>query len=111
MLAAALSLGGSAAVSAADKVAITILNDNTDDVLVTVYDMNTRPHDKLLSRQRINGFASIPLSIAADAAGRGHVRWTAITATQSRQCGHKDRKGLADGDSVHVFAKSICPGT
>ena len=106
---ASMLIGGPCAL-AADTVAITIINDHTDDVLVTVYDMNTQPHSKLLDGQRINGFASVPMSVAADAAGTGHVSWSAVTADPDvRQCGHKDKAALANNDSVHVFAKSKCP--
>jgi hypothetical protein len=97
-------------VHAGDMVAITITNDNTDDVLVTVYDMNTQPPGKLLDGQLINGFASVPISVAAGAGGTGHVSWTATnTDPDNVQCGHKDKPGLTNNASVHVFAHSQCP--
>jgi hypothetical protein len=108
-LATALLCLANCAAMASDKVAITIANNDTDDVQVTVYDMNTKPQSKLLSRQKISGFAAIPLSITADANGAGHVRWTAVTTDpQLHKCGRKDREGLADGAAVHVYAKSVC---
>jgi hypothetical protein len=95
---------------AGDMVAITITNDNTDDVLVTVYDMNTQPPGKLLDGQLINGFASVPISVAAGAGGTGHVSWTATnTDPDNVQCGRKDKPGLTNNASVHVFAHSKCP--
>jgi hypothetical protein len=91
-------------------VAITITNDNTDDVVVSVYDMNTTPKSKLLSQQRISGFASIPMSVTSGDDGTAHIFWRAVTASSDpRQCGEKDRPGLATGASVHVYAKSDCP--
>jgi hypothetical protein len=110
MWCAATLLLQSAAARADDKVAITLTNDNTDGVYVTVYDMNTSPPSKLLSHQEIEGFASVPLSIAADASGNGHLRWSAVAADpQARKCGRKDRPGLRSDASVHVFANSRCP--
>jgi hypothetical protein len=104
-----LCLVGASAM-AGDKVAITIINDGTDDVIVTLHDMNTKPHSKLLSHQRISGFASIPISVSADAAGNAHVFWTAVTADPAlRKCGRKDKSGLQNDASVHVYAKSDCP--
>jgi hypothetical protein len=101
-----IAMGPSAA---GGLVAIMITNDNTNDVLVTLYDMNTHPHSKLLDGQRINGFAAVPISVAADASGTGHVSWHATTADKDdRRCGHKDKPGLADQASVHVYAHSSC---
>ena len=106
---ALLCLNGAAA-RASDKISITITNDGTDDVIVTVRDMNTTPHSKLLSRARISGFASIPLFVTADASGKGHVAWSASTADPAiHKCGRKDKRGLDNFASVHVYAKSDCP--
>ena len=99
---ALLCLNGAAA-RASDKISITITNDGTDDV-------NTTPHSKLLSRARISGFASIPLFVTADASGKGHVAWSASTADPAiHKCGRKDKRGLDNFASVHVYAKSDCP--
>jgi len=93
-----------------DNVPITVTNDNTDAVIVSLYDMNTTPRSKLLSHQRINGFASIPISVTAGADGTAHVYWTAVTADPSmHKCGRKDKPGLQSDASVHVYAKSDCP--
>jgi hypothetical protein len=95
-----------------DMVAITITNDHTNDILVTVRDLNTEAHTKVLQGQRISGFASVPVSITAGAGGTGHVSWHATTADGDvRKCGHKDRPGLANNDSVHVHANSTCPAS
>lgn len=96
---------------AGDVVAITITNDDTDDILVTVYDMNTDPPDKLLDGKLINGFASMPISVAAGAGGTGHVSWMATnTDPDNVRCGRRDKPGLITNASVHVFARSTCPG-
>jgi hypothetical protein len=100
---------GSLPARANDTVSITITNDNTDDILVTVYDMNTRPHGKVVDGQRISGFASIPVSVTAGAGGTGHVYWRATTLDPDMpQCGRRDKGGLSNGASVHVFAHSQC---
>ena len=100
---------GSLPARANDTVSITITNDNTDDILVTVYDMNTRPHAKVLDGQRINGFASVPVSVTAGAGGTAHVSWRATTLDPDMpQCGRRDKAGLSNGASVHVSAHSQC---
>ena len=105
---ACLSMGGLPA-RAQDTVSITIANDNTDDILVTVYDMNTRPHAKVLDGQRISGFASVPISITAGAGGTGHVYWRATNLDPDNpRCGQRDKAGLANGASVHASAHSQC---
>lgn len=106
---ALLCLNGVAAM-ASDKISITISNNGTDDVFATVRDMNTTPSTKLLWRARISGFASIPIFVTTDASGKGHVAWSAYTADPAiHKCGRKDKRGLANFASVHVYAKSECP--
>jgi hypothetical protein len=92
-----------------DMVAIRINNDGTDDIIVTVYDMNAEPPGAVVVRQKISGFAWIPISVTAGAAGMGHIRWTATSAKAGlRQCGHHEMHGLGNDDSVQVFADSPC---
>jgi hypothetical protein len=91
-----------------DMVAIKITNDDADDILVTVYDMNTEPPAAVVFRQRINGFAWIPVSVTAGEAGTGHIRWTATSAAGLRRCGHHGNRELGNDDSVRVFADSSC---
>lgn len=110
VIAALLLTWAGARAMADDRVPITITNNGTDDIIVTVRDMNTSPPTKILSQQRINGFASVPVAVIADAAGNGHVSWRAYTTDPSmRKCGRKNKAGLASGASVHVYAKSQCP--
>ena len=106
---AALSMACATA-HAEDTVTISITNDDTDEILVTVYDMNTQPHGKVLDGQVISGFASVPISVAAGAGGTGHIYWRATTLDPDRpRCGHRDKAGLSNEGSVHVFAHSQCP--
>jgi hypothetical protein len=92
-----------------EGIQISITNDGTDDILVTVYDMSLGPNAVILSHQRINGFSTIPLSLSSDATGRANVSWTAVTVDPSgRKCGHAERTGLADSASVTVRADSAC---
>lgn len=109
LLSSLLMLLVTAAAVADDTVTIRIYNDGADDIVVTVYDLNARPPGAVLASQRINGFAWIPLSVAGGAVGNGHVMWTARTADASfHKCGHQESRGLANDDSVRVFADSQC---
>lgn len=102
--------GCGAVAFAQDKLSITITNDDTDEVIVTVRDLNTSPPSTLLSRSRIGGFASMPIFVVADASGHGHVAWTAVTTDPARRrCGRKERRRLANFAAVHVYARSDCP--
>jgi hypothetical protein len=92
-----------------DMVAIKVSNDSTDDILVTVYDMNAEPPGAVVVRQRISGFAWIPVSVTTGRAGFGHIRWTATSAVAGQhRCGQRDTRGLGNDDSVSVFADSQC---
>jgi hypothetical protein len=91
-----------------DGMSITLDNDTTSTLLVTVYDLNA-DHQKVLESKEINSFASINISISTDQSGHGHVAWTATnTDRDSRRCGHRDKRGLNDGDIIHVRADSPC---
>ncbi|HEY3654165.1 MAG TPA: hypothetical protein VGL34_04190 [Steroidobacteraceae bacterium] len=104
-----LTLLGTTAAVADDTVSLRIYNDGADDIVVTVYDMNAQPPGAVLASQRINGFAWIPVSVTAGAVGNGHVTWSARTADVSfHRCGRQERRGLANEDSVRVFADSSC---
>jgi hypothetical protein len=76
-------------------VSLNITNDGTDDIDVTVYDTTLGPKAVVLSHARINGFTTVPLSVAADDTGHGNISWTAVTADKTdRKCGHADSVGL-----------------
>jgi hypothetical protein len=101
------AIGATAVVD--DALSITIVNDTTTDILVTVYDVSSKPSQKALSSQKLNGFASVNISVGADAKGRGHVAWTATSIDQDNHtCGRSDVAGLANNDSVHVSAAGSC---
>jgi hypothetical protein len=107
-----LLLVSAAAVGGLNGIDVTITNDGTEDVVVTVYDTSTRPNGVVLSHERINGFTKIPVSLAADETGRANLAWTAVTVDpQSRKCGHATSSGLTDSASVPVHADSECGTT
>ena len=101
LLMAGTALGG-------EGVDVKITNDGTQDIVVTVYDTSTSPERVVLSNIRIYGFTSVPVSLVADATGRGSLSWTA-TSTDSvfRKCGHADTV-VGDAASVNVHADSSC---
>jgi hypothetical protein len=101
-LIAGTALGG-------EGVQVKITNDGTQDIVVTVYDMNANPQKILLQNARINGFTSVPISAIADATGRANLSWTATsTDANSTLCGHADSLGVSDASAVHVRADSSC---
>jgi hypothetical protein len=107
-----LLLMSAVAVGGLNGVDVTIANDGTEDVVVTVYDTSTQPSAVVLAHERINGFTRIPISLSTDESGRGNLAWTAVTADpSSRRCGHATRDGLTDSTSINVQADSECGGT
>ena len=104
-----LTMAVSATAVGDDMLALRISNDGSDDILVTVYDMNAEPPGAVIVRQRISGFAWIPVSVTAGRAGFGHIQWTATSAVAGQhRCGQRDTRGLGNDDSVSVFAVSPC---
>jgi hypothetical protein len=104
-------MGGGVAVYGGDGLTITVRNDTTDNLIVTIYDRNTSPPQKVLSAEVVLGSASIPVSISSDSSGHGHLSWTARTVDPDmRMCGHNDKPHLNDGDTVHVQADGDCAG-
>jgi hypothetical protein len=103
-----LCAGGSAL--AGDGVTVRVLNDTPDALSVTMYDRNARPPQAVMSSEVINGNGSVSVSVTADASGRGHLSWTATTVDHDmRRCGHQDRRGVNDGDTIRVHANRSCP--
>jgi hypothetical protein len=104
----ALALIGAIAL-AGEGVNLRITNDGIVDIFVTVYDMNTRPRSVMVDHQRINGFATIPVSASADATGRANISWTAIGVdSRDRSCGHGTQTGLDEDASINVHVDSDC---
>jgi hypothetical protein len=106
--AAPLILVASAAMGSGDGVSVKITNDGTEDIVVTVYDMTVGPNAVVLSHAHINGFTSVPVSVAPDANGRANLAWTAITTDpRDRKCGHEE-VAVGDSSTVSVHADSSC---
>ncbi len=94
---------------AGEGVQVKITNDGTQDIVVTVYDMNAEPRAILLQNARINGFTSVPISAIADATGRANLSWTATsTDATSKMCGQAVTLGLSDDSAVIVRADASC---
>jgi hypothetical protein len=92
-----------------EGVQVKITNDGTQDIVVTVYDMNAKPRAILLQNARINGFTSVPVSAIADATGHANLSWTATSTDEtSAKCGHDDTSGLRNDSAVTVHADSSC---
>lgn len=107
-----LLMVSAAAVGGLNGVDVTITNDGTQDLMVTVYDTSTRPASVVLSGERINGFTRIPVSLAPDENGFGNLAWTAVSIDWGkRRCGHAVKQGLTDSASIHVRADSECGDT
>jgi hypothetical protein len=99
----------SPAVLGGDGLTITVNNDSSENLLVTVYDRSTTPPQRVVSRTPIYGNASISVSITTDSSGHGHLSWTAMTIDRDmRMCGHSDKASLNDGDTVNVHADGDC---
>ena len=102
----ALHVGGVAL--GGEGVQVKIMNDGTEDVVVTVYDMNTQPQRVVLTNAHINGFTSVSVSLVGDESGRAKLSWTATsTDGVNRKCGHASASAGND-DTVNVHADSIC---
>ncbi len=87
---------------------VSLRNNTSGTLLVTVYDLNARGQ-RILSSEEINSFASIDVSISADPAGYGRVKWTATnTDPDFRRCGHHTKGRLRPGEVVAVYANSDC---
>jgi hypothetical protein len=100
-------VGGSAL--AQDGVTVQVLNDTPDSLTVTLYDRSVQPPQPVVSSAEINGNASMSVSITADASGRGHLSWNAITTDPDmRRCGHGEKRAVNDGDTIHVHANRRC---
>ena len=109
ILGLSLMLLASAEAVADDSVAIRIYNDDADDILLSVYDMNAQPPQAVIANQRINGFAWIPILVAAGAVGKGHLKWIARTVDPGlHRCGHEEIHGVENDAFVYVSVDSSC---
>jgi hypothetical protein len=106
-----LSLGSLSVFAQEGTIMLTINNNTSGPLLVTVYDMAASPRAQLLANRAIYGNASVTVSVMQDASGKGHVRWTAMNQDPDmRMCGHDDKTDLNDGDTVNVYADGDCSG-
>jgi hypothetical protein len=101
-------LSGGAALGS-DGIPLKITNDTSNNLVVTVYDMNVSPEQPVISNETIYGFASLSIRVSPDSRGYGHVRWTATGGDAStRTCGHKERDQLSAESVLHVSVNSGC---
>jgi hypothetical protein len=106
-----LSLGSLAVFGQDGGLLLTIRNDSSDALLVSIEDLSSSPRQPILANRPIYGGASITISVTRDAAGKGHLWWTAMSQDPDmRTCGHDDRADLTDGDTVSVHADGDCDG-
>jgi hypothetical protein len=104
-----LSLGSLSVFGQEGMLTLTINNDTSDPLLVSVYDLGA--HQQLLASRAIYGNASVTVLVMQDASGQGHIRWTAMNQDPDmRLCGHDDKSNLNDGDIVNVYAEDDCSG-
>jgi hypothetical protein len=109
LLFAAPLLFAGTAVWAGEGVDVTVTNDSTEDLVVTVYDESVGPNAVVLSRAHMNGFTSIPVTVGTDASGQAKVSWTATTADADfKKCGHETHVALGEAASLTVHADSSC---
>jgi len=107
-LAAPLLLTATAAIGG-EGVEVNVTNDGTEDLMVTVYDESIGPNAVVLANAHINGFTTVPVSLAPDATGHAKISWTAIsTDSNFRKCGHADRIEVGNSSSLTVHADSDC---
>jgi hypothetical protein len=109
LAASLLALGSLSVFGQEGMLTLTINNDTSDPLLVTVYDMGSR--QQLLANRAIYGNGSVTVSVTQDASGQGHIRWTAMNQDPDmRLCGRDDKTNLNDGDIVNVYAEDDCSG-
>jgi hypothetical protein len=93
---------------AGDGVQVMITNDGTEDILVTVYDLDAG-RQMLLQSARINGFTSVPILAVGDTRGRANLSWTAASVDPtSPRCGHGKKLRVAKDSAVNVHADGSC---
>ena len=91
-----------------EGVEVRVTNDGTSDLVVTVYDLNTRPKRVVLENAHINGFTNVTINVVGDASGRAKLAWTATSVdSASPRCGH-DTVVLGDTAALNVHADSSC---
>lgn len=103
-----LLLSASFSIALGATITVSINNEGTRDVFVTVQDMNTEPPETILNNRRINEHEKLDqLSITADGNSHGHLKWSA-TSTDHSHCGSGDKDDLGNLDILSVSASSGC---
>ena len=98
---------GSGAALGDEGISLHITNDGTGDIYVTVTDANS--HSPIIEHQRLNGFATLPITATADEQGHANITWTTISVDNSdRHCGRGTRNSLENDATVNVRADSSC---
>jgi hypothetical protein len=85
------------------SVSITLTNNDTQDLMLTVFDQNQS--SAVVFGGRINqGASTNALSITADGSGNGSVAWAVVTTSSppTRACGSSS--GLTSGSDVTVMS-------
>ena len=85
----------------AGSISVTVTNNDSQDLMLTVADQNQA--GTVVFGGRINQGASInPLAITADGNGKGSIAWAVVTTSSppARTCG--STSGLTDGSQVNV---------
>ena len=91
-------------------ITIHLVNDGTDNLVITVFDKNRRHRQMVLSGQIVYGNASIATSITANSSSQGHLAWRAMTTDRDMpRCGHGEVAHVNDGAKIRISPDSACP--
>jgi hypothetical protein len=83
---------------------ITVSNDDTADLFVSLWDLNTATDAQIMDNQRLNENSSQSINIAEDGNGKGRVRWEATPADDRRISKRADQDDITAFDTVLVSA-------
>jgi hypothetical protein len=105
VVAATVALSVAASAQSPKTISITIRNTDNGNLLLRVADIN-QSGKLVFGPGALRQGSSASLKINADAAGKGHISWNAMSAPENGEhplkCGKSDRTGLADGASVNI---------
>jgi hypothetical protein len=88
-------------------ISITICNDDSRDLFVTVWDLN-QPGSPQTMNTRINQGESKPLEVQEDSGGKGNLNWAAV-ATDDQTASHSTSSPVTPtvGEQVNVDLWSV----
>ena len=105
VLAATVAVSAAAYAQAPKTLSITLKNTDNGNLLLKVTDAN-QAGKMVFGPGSLKQGATTTVKVNADAAGKGHITWSAMSAPENGEhplkCGKGDRTGLADGASVAV---------